>query len=251
MDEENSTIVAYEFIKKGIVNGEYEPGYQLLTAPLAEKIGVSPTPIRDALRMLEVDGLVSIGVRAGASVKKIEPREFKDLCELRVALECHAAGLAAQNWDELSLAGIQGAFERMREITDQLVASDTEDKDLAAQVLKEDTLFHLAILEASGNVLIKKEILRLNVIKKALCVSQSLVRRQDRDNYWNKPRWTAVCKSHQTIFDAIVARDVAGARSAMEDHLQAIIRSTIKDMIARSKETKQRVLTPEELAYSS
>jgi DNA-binding GntR family transcriptional regulator len=62
--------IAYDFLRKRILNGEYPPGRALMTEVLSDEIGVSRTPVRDALRKLEADGLVSIRARLGASVKK-------------------------------------------------------------------------------------------------------------------------------------------------------------------------------------
>ena len=73
-----NTDVAYEHIRKKILNGEYLPGQALMTEVLAEEIGVSRTPVRDALRKLETDGLVSIQPHLGASVKKIQLPEFRE-----------------------------------------------------------------------------------------------------------------------------------------------------------------------------
>lgn len=95
--------IAYEFLKKRILSGEYLPGTALMTNALSPEIGVSRTPIRDALRQLEQDGLVTIQARAGARVKQMELREFREVCEMRLALESHAAGLAARRRTDTDL----------------------------------------------------------------------------------------------------------------------------------------------------
>ena len=114
-----NTDVAYEHIRKKILNGEYLPGRPLMTEVLAEEIGVSRTPVRDALRKLETDGLVSIQPHLGASVKKIQLKEFRELCDLRLALESHAAGLAARNRSDADLHEIRFALEAMRRLTEK------------------------------------------------------------------------------------------------------------------------------------
>ena len=90
-----NTDVAYNHIRKRILSGEYPPGHPLMTELLANEIKVSRTPVRDALRKLETDGLVTIQAHLGASVKKMQLKEFREMCDLRLALESHAAGLAA------------------------------------------------------------------------------------------------------------------------------------------------------------
>ena len=72
--------VAYDFLRKRILDGEYLPGQALMTNALASEIGVSRTPIRDALRQLEADGLVTIQPRLGASVKMMDLKNFRESC---------------------------------------------------------------------------------------------------------------------------------------------------------------------------
>src|SRR5689334_17238462 len=106
--------VAYDFIRKKILSGEYPPGHALKTEVLSSEIGVSRTPVRDALHKLEADGLVIVQARLGASVKKMTVKEFREMCDLRLALESHAAGLAAINHTEADLHEIKFALESMR-----------------------------------------------------------------------------------------------------------------------------------------
>ena len=69
------------------MGGEFAPGQSLLTEVLAKEIKVSRTPVRDALRKLEADGLVTIRAHLGASVKQLQLREFREMSDLRLALE--------------------------------------------------------------------------------------------------------------------------------------------------------------------
>ena len=117
---------AYDFIRKRILNGDYGPGSALMTEQLSAEIGVSRTPVRDALRQLESDGLVSIRPRLGASVKLMDRREFREMCELRLALEGHAAYLAAINRSGNELREIQQALEAMRTLTGRILAARKE-----------------------------------------------------------------------------------------------------------------------------
>src|SRR3954451_13834863 len=104
---------AHEFIKEKILAGEFYPGYRLKTKELTTIIGVSATPIRDALRQLETEGLVVILPRLGASVKSFDLVSFKELSELRCALECLAAELAAANRTEVEATLIEDALKEM------------------------------------------------------------------------------------------------------------------------------------------
>jgi DNA-binding transcriptional regulator YhcF (GntR family) len=105
---------AYEYIRKRIVNGDYRPGQHLMVKTVADELAVSPTPVRDALRQLEADGLVTIRPRLGAQVNAMGLKEFRELCELRLVLETHTAGLAAQHRTEAELRELELAFREMR-----------------------------------------------------------------------------------------------------------------------------------------
>src|SRR3954465_2163028 len=167
--------IAYDYLRKRILNGEYVPGKALMTNVLAPEIGVSRTPIRDALRQLEADGLVTIQPRLGASVKKMDLKMFRESCELRLALESHAAGLAARNRTDVDLHEISLALEEMRRITNELVASGAVQK-LIPGLVREDVRFHLAIISAAKNDLMKKEILRLHLINRVVSGPAALAR---------------------------------------------------------------------------
>ena len=137
--------VAYDFIRKRILDGSYPPGHSLMTKELSSEIGVSRTPVRDALRQLETDGLVNIQARLGASVKKMNLKECRELCDLRLALESHAAGLAAKNRSEADLREIKFAHEELRRLTDVMLSGGKEEI-LLADMVKEDVRFHIAIM---------------------------------------------------------------------------------------------------------
>ncbi len=244
-----NTDVAYEHIRKKILNGEYLPGQALMTEVLAEEIGVSRTPVRDALRKLEADGLVSIQAHLGASVKKIPLKEFRELCDLRLALESHAAGLAARNRSEADLHEIRFALEAMRRLTEKIIRSN-EDQLYPEELAREDARFHIAIMTAADNELMKKEILRLHVIHRVLALptlpGQASVSKTEMN-----ARRLSVLEKHDDIYQAILRSDPIAAKREMEFHLQELIDHNML-LISRSENVSlARELTAEELVYSS
>ncbi len=241
--------VAYEFIRKRILNGEYPPGHALMTELLAKDIKVSRTPVRDALRKLETDGLVAIRAHVGASVKKMELKEFREMCDLRLALESHAAGLAAVNHSERDLHEVEFALEAMRRLTDQHCASVTEQPWLN-EIAREDVRFHIAIMSAAKNDLIKKEILRLHLLNR---VVQGPAKTPP--GTMSKPesdaRRRAVLVMHENIYGAIARSDATAAKREMEFHLQELIDHNLRIMARAESGVAVRELTTEELAYGA
>lgn len=244
--------VAYDYIRKRIVSGEYPPGHALMTEVLSAEIGVSRTPVREALHRLKADGLVSIRAHLGASVKKMDIKEFREMCELRLALEGHAAGLAAQNHNPNDLRRIKFALEAMRTLTEKALAAQTE-AEIIDELIREDVHFHIAIMTAAKNELMKKEILRLHL------VNRIVLGRVSSDNGAMLPvaaktesdaNRRKVLASHDEIYAAIERSDVTGAKEAMEAHIQDIIDKSLLAMTLADSGRIARELTEDELVYS-
>lgn len=244
--------IAYDYLRKRILSGEYLPGQPLMTNVLAPEIGVSRTPIRDALRQLESDGLVTILPRLGASVKKMDVKNFRESCELRLALETHAAALAARNHADIDLHEINLALEEMRRITTELVDGGSATK-LIPGLVREDVRFHLAIITAAKNDLMKKEILRLHLINRVVSAPAVAVDRVDArsakaDDLAHRRE---VLKSHEQIYEAIAAGEAAEARKAMEEHIQDIIDRSVHRLARANAEVTTRELSAEEALYNA
>ncbi|MCX6933556.1 MAG: GntR family transcriptional regulator [Verrucomicrobia bacterium] len=243
-----NTDVAYDYIRKRILSGEFSPGQALLTETLASEIKVSRTPVRDALRKLETDGLVTIRAHLGASVKKMNLKEFREMSDLRLALESHAAGLAAVNRTDADLSAIKFALDAMRFLTEKIVASDNEQPFLG-DLVRDDIRFHIAIMVASKNELMQREIMRLHLLHRVVSglsnvdggaapKAESDVRRQ------------AVLAKHEDIYRAIASGDAREAKSEMGYHLQELIDHNLYALARAQAGVLVRDLTAEELLYS-
>ncbi len=244
--------VAYEYIRKRILSGEYPPGFALLTESLSAEIGVSRTPVREALHKLKADGLVSIRPRLGASVKSMDIKEFREMCDLRLALEGHATGLAALNHSQADIREIKFALEAMRGLTER-INQGTEERSLMDELVREDVHFHIAIISAAQNDLMKGEILRLHLVNRivfgptnsAAGVPLQLATKEERDE--NRRR---VLESHDEIYQAIAKGDAEAAKGAMERHIQDIIDKSLRMMAQSGAGLVARELTDEELVYN-
>lgn len=244
--------IAYDYIRKRILNGTYLTGQSLMTKDLAAEIGVSRTPVRDALRQLEADGLVVIRAHLGASVKTMTFREFKEMCGLRLALETYAAGLAAESRTNDELREISLALDAMRQFTDQHLASSVTDHATIEELKREDVRFHIAIIGAAKNELLKKEVLRLHIVSRVVTT-----RVVSADGYltYDKTADDAhrreVQAYHDEIYRAIKDGDVAAAKRAMEQHIQDIIDTKIRQIARADEVSVTRELTEDELHYTS
>ena len=135
---------AYTRIREGILRGEFEPGAVLQQAQLAKTIGISTTPLREAMRRLMTEGLVSLDAHRDARVSDLTAEEARDLLELRLSLDPLACSLAAQRRTKDDIRRMRETLSHCRPLL-----TNPSVEDLIAH-----RAFHQAIYEASHNDLL-------------------------------------------------------------------------------------------------
>ena len=134
--------VVFENIRKAIIEGVLKPGERLMEIQLSEQLGVSRTPVREAIRMLELEGLVVMLPRKGAYVANISKKDLMDILEVRVGLE----GLAAYCATDRRTKDHRKKLETIsKELEEAVYKNDVET------MLAKDEEFHTLIFEATGN----------------------------------------------------------------------------------------------------
>ena len=134
--------VVFNTLRKAILRGELKPGERLMEIQLANKLGVSRTPVREAIRKLELEGLVLMIPRKGAEVADISEKSLKDVLEVREALEELAARLAC---DKITKEGINRLKEAAQDFCSALKSNDI------TQMAEADVRFHDVICNATEN----------------------------------------------------------------------------------------------------
>ena len=203
----NLTELAYLSVKQHLLNGKLVEGSRLTEEALSSQLGISKSPVREALTRLESEGLIVIESRRGAYVRKFSIRETRDLYNVRELLEVHAVGIA-----RLSpglLRDLAESIERTR--------YHLEHGDMIAHV-EEDIRFHSMIAAATEN----EELCRIleNVQHKSLL---------SRAKTYHLSATTAPV-SHQKIYRALKAGDRAAAQQAMSEHI-AFVRDTLLESL--------------------
>ncbi|MDD4297579.1 MAG: GntR family transcriptional regulator [Ruminiclostridium sp.] len=135
--------VIFNTLRDAIVAGDLKPGERLMEVELAETMGVSRTPVREAIRKLETEGLVTMTPRKGTHVAELTVKDIVDVLEVRAALDGLATELAAQHIQQEHL-------RQLENIHRQYVAA-LQKENLAAAI-KKDVEFHEVIYNASENV---------------------------------------------------------------------------------------------------
>ena len=134
--------VVFENIRKAIIEGVLKPGERLMEIQLSEQLGVSRTPVREAIRMLELEGLVVMLPRKGAYVANISKKDLMDILEVRVGLEGLAAYCAT---DRMTKDHIKKLETISQELEEAVYKNDV------GTMLAKDEEFHTLIFEATGN----------------------------------------------------------------------------------------------------
>ncbi|MCW2830518.1 MAG: GntR family transcriptional regulator [Aeromicrobium sp.] len=193
---------AYARIRESILAGEYAPGEVLHQALLAKTIGISTTPLREAMRRLMTEGLVELDAHRDARVSTLTAEEARDLLEVRLSLDPLAASLAAQR-------RTKDDIRRMRET---LSRAEPLRSNPSVHDLTSHRAFHQAVYEASHNDLLINTLNGLwDKADRYRRLGLELVHSQeDRDQ---KDR------EHAALFDAVVAGDTQGAHDVMLQHI--------------------------------
>ena len=134
--------VVFNTLRKAILKGELKPGERLMEIALAERLGVSRTPVREAMRKLELEGLVVMIPRRGAIVASITEKDLKDVLEVRRTLEIMAAEIACDRITPELLEELAQAGEEFRKL---------KDSDDYTSLAAADVKFHDIIYAATDN----------------------------------------------------------------------------------------------------
>ncbi|OIK10192.1 GntR family transcriptional regulator [Bacillus sp. MUM 116] len=206
-------------IRDAIVTGEYEPGQKLSETALSEHFKVSRTPIREALKQLEREGLVEIIPRVGTCVTKPTEQELKELFTLKEVLEGLAAGLFAETGDAAEIIKVQQA------VVDMEKAIQTSDNKL---YVKANSVFHETILEGANS---SKLSYMLNLL-----LNQIPYNRYVFITIGDPVRREKSLNEHKEILDAIEKGDREAAEKAMRIHVKASGEELRKDIVKKLKE---------------
>jgi DNA-binding GntR family transcriptional regulator len=195
---------AYTAIRDSIISGAYAQGMHLTESELAEIVGVSRTPIHDALLRLKADGLIELQRNQGARVKTYTDRDVNEIFELRAYLEGYGAELAARdisNDDIITLEKIADEMEALGQV---------EDTAGLYNFSRINSSFHRKIIEASGSVLLTSLLSQLIDMPLVVLKEHSWSGRanQQRSN-----------EQHRNIIDALKSHDPKWAKSVMYGHL--------------------------------
>ena len=199
--------IVYEELKMQILTGKITPGMRMMEVELAESMGVSRTPIREAIKKQEQEGLVTVEPRKGAYASQISVKDMVDILEVRQDME----GLAAH------MAAYRMTPKQMKELESISVGyNKAVEEGNMADMIKYDTDFHNLIVESCNNSILTMMINQL----------QELLLRFRYVYYDNIKRAEKMPSEHSMIMEAIKDGRSDAARASAEMHIERI-----KDMV--------------------
>jgi DNA-binding GntR family transcriptional regulator len=214
LNRERASDGAYQIIRDRILTHVFPPGEQLNLRDLADRMGVSLTPVKEAVNRLVSEGLIVVQPQSGTYVTEIVVDEIAEIFEIRRALECLAAEWAVKFVDEATI-------EDLRKILAELERPTTND-EARSSFINRDFEFHTRIVELSRN---KKLIDLYRSVDARIKVARLL---------YSNERWTKrvvqASAEHSEILRRLEAKDAEGLVKALRGHIERVSRALVDDL---------------------
>ncbi len=209
-----------EHIRQAIIDGTFAPGERLMEIQLADEMGVSRTPVREAIRKLELEGFVVMIPRRGTYVANISIKDINDVYEIRTSLDVLAAGLAAERISDEELEELQ----RLLVLIGKYIEEDNMEK-----IIEVDSDFHDILYKASRNERLRNIINNLR--------EQITGIRGTSMRYPGRLKDTQ--EEHRHLVECIAARNVEKSQEAARVHLENAERTLMKSMAEQEHGKKE------------
>ncbi len=206
---------AYDTLITEIRTGALKPGDRLTETDLAARLGISRTPVREAIRALEADGLVDHQPRAGARIRRLDYAEVTELYEMRAVLEGTAARFAAR-------AAYDSELVELEAITEDMAATPDDPEKL----YHANRHFHSVLLNAARNRFLIRAVEAVQ--KTLLILGRSTMEEVDRAE--------GAIAEHRRIIETLRAHDGDAAEAAMRAHIEAAHRARQKQLRQQAAE---------------
>ena len=206
--------IVFKTLREAIITGDLQPGERLMEIKLANELGVSRTPVREAIRKLELEGLVIMTARKGAEVAPINEKDLREVLEIRKALESLACALACKNIKDINIRKLKAVNA---EISKAIEADNIE------LITKKDVEFHEMINTLTDN---NRLIQMLHQLKEHIFRYRFEYIKEMKNKQ-------VIVDEHNRIIDALSERDPEKASKELEQHIEIqekyILNTLIKD----------------------
>jgi DNA-binding GntR family transcriptional regulator len=214
----SNSSIAVDMLRDLIFSGELAAGTDHLESELAEVLGMSRTPVREAVVLLEAQGLLEVRPRKGVRIKRVSPDDMAEIYDILTELESLAAEAAAKaGYTEGDLAGLKRSLDEM----DRAIVVQNREAWAAA-----DEAFHLELVRLGKNI-------RLQAI---VTMMTDQVRRARLVTLYIRPEPTRSNLDHREVYDAILRGDAAAARALHHAH-RTFAKNMILELLIRHRLT--------------
>jgi DNA-binding GntR family transcriptional regulator len=194
-----TSVMVADVIRDGILEGRLRPGERLKEDMIAKELAVSRTPVREAIAMLQAEGLLEAQQHRGAQVRSYTPNELEEIYDLRSILEGYAARRAATRVTARELARLQSSVERMEKL---------EPKDLE-HLVQQNGIFHDTILQAADSQRLMTMVTQTRALP---LIYQSYA-------WYTSAQLSLSLEYHRRVLSALERRDAEQAEYDMRHHL--------------------------------
>lgn len=218
--------LAYQNLRSRLIAGEFLPGSRIPYGPIGQELGISATPVREAMGLLANEGFVELVPQLGAVVRTISRDELVELYEMREAIEPYAAAKASQRASESQIAAIDRTVKRMTTLTEKVQRSKSKlaSKREADEFEKADLAFHMLIIDATGNQTMVRTCESSNALVRVFATER---------HAYDVEIMKSTCNDHASIWDAIRSGNSELAHDAMQTHIAAGLELTLKTIETR------------------
>jgi DNA-binding GntR family transcriptional regulator len=217
----NSFEEAYSLILEEIVNGTLKPGEVVTEVFLAEKYGISRTPVREALSRFQCEGLINTSNRT-KRIYSLSARDIEEIFELKKLIEGNVAKRAAENLTDKQAVELEQVVRNMKKLSETSPENEAQEKELLNKWLALDSQFHEILFTSCGNKRAQQFVLRINLQWHRLKVGLVAI----------EGRIDKSILEHEAIALAILEKDPEKARSTMAEHLDDLKKFILKLMSA-------------------
>lgn len=201
--------VVFDYLRNAILSGDLKPGERLMEISLAEQLGVSRTPVREAIRKLELENFVEMIPRKGAYVAQLKAKDILDILEIRALFDGYAASAAAEKMSEEEVKSLSATLDKFNRA---VVKGDKQ------AMIDTDNRFHDQLIQATKN----RKLIEIVSGLQDQFQRFRIIYFNEFDNYGDMQN------SHQELYEAIAKRDVRGARERAEKHIKIVEHSVIR-----------------------
>jgi len=206
--------VAYDHIRDKLRRGDFDPTYELSETKLVNELGISRTPIREAIRRLESEGLLDQVPKRGTFVRRPSRREIEEIFQIRLLLEPFAAQQAALHRKPEALVPLEDLFQTMQNEVERFAATEdhTQRHALICEHAVLDMQFHELLLKAGGNERIAKIVSDAQILRLAMGFPLNV-------SYDALTALPQTSREHAEILDFVQRGEADAAHDAMTAHL--------------------------------